>query len=113
MNRRMKMKRLKQELKETKWELDLYKSHTQNPNVSYSKPEIRKISVSHVFDSFKVDILDEDCMADILKRELLNGIIPYIQIEKPDYCMPELGCVCRRASLTIVVPKEIVIKGDN
>lgn len=42
MNRRMKMKRLKQELKETKWELDLYKSHTQNTNVSYSKPEIRK-----------------------------------------------------------------------
>lgn len=113
MNRRMKMKRLKQELKETKWELDLYKSHTQNPNVSYSKPEIRKISVRHVFDSFKVDVLDEDGMADILKRELLNGIIPYIQIEKPDYCMPESGGVCRRASLTIVVPKEVVIKGDN
>ena len=113
MNRRMKMKRLKQELKETKWELDLYKSHTKKPNVSYSKPEIRKISVSHVFDSFKVDVLDEDCMADILKRELLNGIIPYIQIEKPDYCMPESVGVCRRASLTIVVPKEVVIKGDN
>lgn len=52
-------------------------------------------------------------MADILKRELLNGIIPYIQIEKPDYCIPESGSVCRRASLTIVVPKEVVIKGDN
>ncbi len=113
MNRRMKIKRLKQELKETKWELDLYKSHTKNPNMSYSKPEIRKISVRHVFDSFKVDVLDEDCMANILKRELLNGIIPYIQIEKPDYCMPESDSVCRRASLTIVVPKEVVIKGDN
>lgn len=113
MNRRMKMKRLKQELKETKWELDLYKSHPQKLNVSYSKPEIRKISVRHVFDSFKVDVLDEDGMADILKRELLNGIIPYIQIEKPDYYMPESDGVCRRASLTIVIPKEVVIRGDN
>lgn len=113
MNRRMKMKRLKQELKETKWELDLYKSHTKNPNMSYSKPEIRKISVRHVFDSFNDDVLGEDCMADILKRELLNGIIPYIQIEKPDYCMPESGGVCRRASLTIVVPKEVIVKKEH
>lgn len=113
MNRRMKMKRMKRELRETKWELDLYKSHTQNTNVSYSKPEIRQISVRHVFDSFEVDVLGEDDMADILKRELLNGIIPYIQIEKPDYCMPELGGVCRRASLTIVVPKEVFVKKEN
>lgn len=107
MNRRMKMKRMKRELREAKWELDLYKSHTKNTNISYNKPEIRKFSVRHVFNSFEVDVLGEDSMDDILKRELLNGIIPYIQIEKPDYWMPELGGVCRRASLTIVVPEEI------
>lgn len=103
MNRRMEMKRLKRELKETKRELALYKSHTKNPNVSYSKHELIKISVKHEFDSFNA--LGEDHMAYILKHDLLTEIIPYIQIEKPDCCMPELGGVCRRASLTIVVPK--------
>lgn len=102
MNRRMEMKRLKRELKETKRELDLYNPHTENPNISYNKYEIRKILVQHEFDS---NALGEDHMAYILKHDLLAKIVPYIQIEKPDYCMPEFGGVCRRASLTIVVPK--------
>lgn len=95
MNRRRKMKRLKREL-------DLYNPHTENLNMSDSKHEIKKILVQHKFDS---NALDEDYMAYILKHDLLAKIAPYIQIEKPDYCMLELGGVCRRASLTIVVPK--------
>ena len=102
MNKRIKIKKLKQELREIKRELDLYNPHTENLNISYSKHEIRKISVQHEFDS---NALDEDYMIYILKHDLLTKIVPYIQIEKPDYHIPELGGVCCKASLTIVVPK--------
>lgn len=96
------MKRLKQELRETKRELNLYNPHTENLNISYSKYEIRKILVQHEFDS---NALDEDYMVYILKHDLLAKIAPYIQIEKSDYCIPEFGGICCRASLIIVVPK--------
>ena len=99
MNRRIKMKKLKQENELLK---QLVNPVFAIPKDSDYCLQIRTLRTDSVFGEGEIEFLGDERIADILARSLAEGIKQYMKIEKCyDSCMP--GCEKYTALLDIVV----------
>lgn len=99
MNRRIKIKKLKQENELLK---QLVNPAFAIPKDSGCYQQIRTLCTDRVFRKEEIEFLGDERIADILARSLAEGIKQYMNIEKCyDSCMP--GCEKYTALLDIVV----------
>lgn len=101
MNRRQKMKRMKQELEWYKKQL----VPTREVAVDSRRYDIVDIAAKQIFSKEEIMFYDEIDMIDILTRKVTSCVDEYIEFKGPIYKMPESpdGAIMY-ARLKVVVP---------
>lgn len=106
MNRRMKMKKLKREVKQLRSENEFLNRILNRPSSvpPATRPNIIKLRTERAFDRIDCTMLDDDYVKDILILELLDGVKPYVNVTKIDG-IDIYDAVHYMATLTIVEPR--------